>query len=64
MSRYEIEMLGAYNAEVAHGMVHTDEWRAAMVKLQCKFNLHTYGTETPVRGKLYPRPAQRTADER
>lgn len=32
------EPLATYNAERARGIVHTPEWDAAMVALQCRFN--------------------------
>jgi hypothetical protein len=34
----EFETLAVYNAERARGIVHTAEWDAAMVALQCRFN--------------------------
>lgn len=31
--------LSRYNNEVAHGLVHTAEWKAKMADLQAKWNL-------------------------
>lgn len=31
--------LANYNTEVAHGLVHTDEWKTQMAKLQAEYNV-------------------------
>lgn len=33
-----ISDLARYNTEVAHGIVHTDEWKTQMAVLQARFN--------------------------
>lgn len=45
MSDWEIVQLGAdradlarFNAEVARGIIHTDEWRAKMAEVQAQFD--------------------------
>lgn len=38
LTEVELQRLGAYNAERARGLVHTDEWQAAMAALQARFN--------------------------
>lgn len=38
LTEVELQRLGTYNAERARGLVHTDEWQAAMAALQARFN--------------------------
>jgi hypothetical protein len=38
MTPQELLLLATYNAEVARGIVHTDEWNAEMAELQRMFN--------------------------
>lgn len=33
-----VSILARYNSEVAHGIVHTEEWKARMVVLQERFD--------------------------
>ena len=37
-ARYEYDYLATYNAEVARGIVHTDEWKARMREEQRRFD--------------------------
>ncbi len=39
LSWEEVEMLGVYNAEVARGILHTENWIGKMAELQRQFNL-------------------------
>ena len=39
MNHFDLNRLGTYNAEVSRGIVHTDEWKAAMAALQEQWNL-------------------------
>jgi hypothetical protein len=50
---YEFEALAQYNAEVARGLVHTDEYKTRMALEQRRFNMKHYGTETPKPGGVY-----------
>lgn len=38
MREYEVDTLGRYNAEVARGIVHTEEWKTKMAGYQERFN--------------------------
>ena len=38
MSAYRWAQLALYNAEVSRGLVHTDEWKAAMAVQQAEFD--------------------------
>lgn len=38
---YEFQQLAEYNAELARGLVHTDEWKARMAIEQRRFNQGT-----------------------
>jgi hypothetical protein len=50
---YEFQALANYNAEVARGLVHTDEYKTRMALEQRRFNKKHYGTETPKPGGVY-----------
>lgn len=38
LSSWELDTLGRYNAEVARGLLHTDEWKKKMEELQARFD--------------------------
>lgn len=38
LSKIDFDTLARYNAEKAHGIMHTDAWKAHMAELQHKFN--------------------------
>lgn len=38
MDASDVKTLGAYNAEVARGIVHTSEWKEKMRQLQQEFD--------------------------
>jgi hypothetical protein len=47
--------LAAYNAEVARGIVHTDEWKAKMAELQRRFDEEHRHDEAPFAARFSAR---------
>lgn len=50
MNEFDLNELGAYNAEVARGIVHTEEWKRRMALLQDRFDFEMYGARLVVCG--------------
>ncbi len=53
LDEFELTTLGAYNAEVHHGLIHTKEWRARMAILQERFD--AFGFVMPSRKRWWQR---------